>query len=213
VIDCDTPRGRESPCWRLLDDAVEVAGHRLPRTFAVRTPRGGLHLYFTAPDQRLGNSAGKLGVGIDTRGAGGYVVGPGSVYRGRYYRIIDRSPVMSVPEWIIEALKPTATAVPTARSVELHRDSYVRAILEGEAERVRAAAPGSRNNALNVSAFILGQLVGGAKLSESEARAILWHAVRTHLGVDGFNTDEAERTITSGLTGGALRPRWVREHS
>ena len=71
---------------------MEIAGHRLPRTFTVRTPSGGLHLYFTAPDKSLGNTVGKLGRQIDTRGVGGYVVGPGSVCRTGYYTIVTRSP-------------------------------------------------------------------------------------------------------------------------
>jgi Bifunctional DNA primase/polymerase, N-terminal len=181
----------------------------LPRTFSVRTPSGGLHLYFAAPAQRLGNTAGKLGRGIDTRGAGGYVVGPGSVCNAGYYRIIDHSPIAELPKWVIQALAPTATAVSRATSLQQHHDRYLRAIPEGEAERVRTAAPGSRNNALNIAAFILGQLVGGAELSENEARAILRQAVRTHVGVDGFSTSEAEQTIASGLAAGAKQPRQV----
>jgi hypothetical protein len=106
------------------------------------------------------------------------------------------------------------TSTPSLQpSVQQHQDHYLTAIVAGEVQRVKTAAPGSRNNALNVSAFILGQLVGGAELSESEARAILWHAVRTHLGVEGWFSDEAERTITCGLTAGGLRPRWISEHS
>ncbi|WP_370027732.1 bifunctional DNA primase/polymerase [Planotetraspora sp. GP83] len=63
----------------------EQAGQPLPfDTFTVRTRRGGLHLYFTAPigGPVLGNtqgSRGGLGWLIDTRAHGGYVVGPGSV--------------------------------------------------------------------------------------------------------------------------------------
>jgi Bifunctional DNA primase/polymerase, N-terminal len=191
---------------------VEVAGHRLPRTFTVRTPSGGLHLYLHAPDRPLGNTAGKLGRRIDTRGAGEFVVGPESVCRGRYYTIMDCSPIEGLPEWIIDKLLPAP--LPASRpSVQRHQDHYLRAISYREAQRVRTAAPGLRNNALNVAAFILGQLVGGAELSESEARTILWQAVRLHLGVDGVNTTEAERTITSGLTAGTLRPRLVRKHS
>jgi hypothetical protein len=213
VIDCDTSRSADLPEWRLAGDVVEVGGKRLPRTFSVRTPSGGQHLYFSAPDQLLGNTAGKLGRGIDTRGVGGYVVGPGSVSSAGYYRVADRNPVADLPEWIIEALKPTATGDAAPASVQRHQDHYLSAILKGEAERVRTAAPGSRNNALNVAAFILGQLVGGGEISESAARAILWQVVRTHLGIDSFYIDEAERTITSGLTSGALRPRSVRKHS
>jgi len=185
VIDCDIPRGSGEAHWCLLGNEVEVTGHRLPRTFSVGTPSGGLHLYFNRPDRNLGNTAGRLGKYIDTRGAGGYVVGPGSVCSGRYYTIMDRRPLADLPEWVIDALMPTS--MPAFQpSVRQHQDRYLRAVVVGEAQRVRTAAPGSRNNALNVAAFILGQLVGGAELSESEARVILWHAVRKHLGVDGL---------------------------
>jgi hypothetical protein len=209
VIDCDTSQESDLPRWRLSGDVVEMAGHRLPRTFTVRTPSGGLHLYFNAAGHLLGNTAGKVGRGIDTRGIGGYVVGPGSVSSAGYYRIAARSLVAELPEWIIEVLRPARPAVSEAGPLRQYHEHYLRAILEGEAERVRTAPVGFRNSAVNVAAFILGQLVGGAELSECEARAILWQAVRLHLGVDGFNTTEAELTITSGLTAGALRPRSV----
>jgi hypothetical protein len=214
VLDCDIPRGADPSCWRRVGDRVEILGRRLPRTFSVATPSGGLHLYFRAPDQPLGNTAGKLGLGIDTRGIGGYVVGPGSVCSGRYYTITDASPVVKFPSFLIGALAPRASAAQASPlSVQHHEDKYLRAILEGEAERVRTAPVGSRNNALNIAAFILGQLVGGAELSEQEARAILSRAVRTHLGIVGFSPNEAERTITSGLIAGAKYPRRVRGYS
>ena len=50
----------------------------LPPTWTARTPKGGWHLYFTAPDDGapLGNTARTLGPELDTRGQGGYVVCP-----------------------------------------------------------------------------------------------------------------------------------------
>ncbi|MEN6527581.1 MAG: AAA family ATPase [Candidatus Polarisedimenticolia bacterium] len=48
----------------------------LPETLTVRTPGGGLHLYYAAPDVQ--NSVDRIAPGIDVRSAGGYVVGPGS---------------------------------------------------------------------------------------------------------------------------------------
>jgi hypothetical protein len=205
VIDCDTPRGGNASEWRLLGNSVEVAGYRLPRTFSVRTPSGGLHLYFTAPGEPLGNTAGKLGRGIDTCCAGGYVVGPGSVCGGRYYTIIDRSPVEQLPGWIVEALTSTMSAAPTR--VQQHQDHYVRAILEGEAERVRAAAPGTRNNALNIAAFLLGRLVGNKTITERAAWNLLRTAAWNHIGTQGFTESEINRTIRSGLAAGIGRPR------
>lgn len=59
----------------------------LPPTFEVWTPTGGRHLYFSI-DTQVFNTAEKLIAGIDTRGAEGYVVGPGSVTElGEYKRV------------------------------------------------------------------------------------------------------------------------------
>ncbi|MFE4962336.1 bifunctional DNA primase/polymerase [Streptomyces sp. NPDC056660] len=51
----------------------------IPPTVVVLTPSGGRHLWLTGPpDDVIPNSAGRLAPGIDIRGAGGYLVGPGS---------------------------------------------------------------------------------------------------------------------------------------
>jgi hypothetical protein len=52
-------------------------GFTIPRTVTVLTPGGGRHLWLTAPGP-VPNSVGRLAPGIDVRGTGGYVVGPGS---------------------------------------------------------------------------------------------------------------------------------------
>jgi hypothetical protein len=51
----------------------------IPETVVVLTPSGGRHLWLSGPpDVIVPNSAGRLAPGIDIRGAGGYLVGPGS---------------------------------------------------------------------------------------------------------------------------------------
>ncbi|WP_333741976.1 bifunctional DNA primase/polymerase, partial [Streptomyces sp. IBSBF 2806] len=51
----------------------------IPPTIIVLTPSGGRHLWLTGPPEAVvPNSAGRLAPGIDIRGAGGYLVGPGS---------------------------------------------------------------------------------------------------------------------------------------
>ena len=62
-----------------MQDTLELLYDELPKTFTVNTASGGTHLYFKAPNSELGNTAGGLMEHVDTRGFGGYVVGPGSV--------------------------------------------------------------------------------------------------------------------------------------
>jgi bifunctional DNA primase/polymerase-like protein len=217
VVDCDTARGAEPPAGYPqarggLDVLVSRArrlGYELPATFSVATPSGGLHLYFRAPpNKQLGNTAGRLDWRIDTRGIGGYVVGPGSVYAGRYYMVRHHVPVAPLPNWISDALMPAVHTMSTGSSAPEHPgSSYLRAIIDGEAEHIRTARPGSRNHALNVAAFVLGRLVGGGELTEQVARNVLSAAASRHIGVHGFTKRELDRTLASGLAAGIRRPR------
>lgn len=72
VIDVDDKSGKNGS--KTLD-AFKLNGETYD-TFTVRTPTGGRHIYFAGDGVR--NSAGRLGKDLDVRGAGGYVVGPGS---------------------------------------------------------------------------------------------------------------------------------------
>ncbi|WP_460067547.1 bifunctional DNA primase/polymerase [Streptomyces sp. YKOK-I1] len=76
-VDLDTKSGTDAP------GALRELGLRhlfvIPPTVVVVTPSGGRHLWLTGPpDVVIPNSAGRLAPGIDIRGAGGYLVGPGS---------------------------------------------------------------------------------------------------------------------------------------
>ena len=92
---------------------LEAQHGPLPRTIQAFTPRGGSHFYWRWPrglDVRIRNSAGKLGAGIDIRGAGGYVLAPPSVGQtGTYTWSVDNEAVADAPGWLLEmAAEPRA---------------------------------------------------------------------------------------------------------
>lgn len=212
VIDCDVATDHTAAHGvAALVALAEQAGESLPETFAVTTPSGGVHYYFRPPKQTpLGNTAGKLAPKIDTRGIGGYVVGFGSQTTRGYYSISVDVPVKELPAWLAaRLLPPSAPREPREIATEL-ADRYLAAILHGEAERVATAPVGTRNNALNSAAFILGQLVGGGDIAEGEVRDLLRNAAAGHIGVSKFSVAELERTIASGLTAGQRYPRQVK---
>lgn len=72
VIDIDEPEGFEA-IQEYIPDSLEIP--------AARTPKGGQHLYFRAPDPCPGNNA-KLIPGCDFRGEGGYIIAPPSTNAG-----------------------------------------------------------------------------------------------------------------------------------
>jgi hypothetical protein len=219
VVDLDTADhgAVRPPEWERpgIRDGVDVLaalaadhGQPLPLdTLSVQTPSGGEHLYFAAPEGcRIRNSAGRLGWLIDVRAAGGYVVADGSVVRGRRYRGNGYDEVAPLPAWIAELLRDQApTRLDLGPFLDLvgRRSQYAAAALRGEVDRVLAAGRGSRNTTLNQAAFALGQLVAAGLLPDGLAHAALAEAS----AAVGLPAPEAGRTIRSGLTAGARRPR------
>jgi hypothetical protein len=67
VLDVDGPEGEE-----------ELKKHGHPGTPMVRTPSGGLHLYFKHPDTEVRTGI-RVAPGLDVKANGGYVVAPPSV--------------------------------------------------------------------------------------------------------------------------------------
>src|SRR5262249_22781756 len=67
VLDLDFGRHQEARDW------WQETRHRIPRTLTHQTRSGGLHLLFQHSDL-VHCTAGKIKLGVDTRGAGGYII-------------------------------------------------------------------------------------------------------------------------------------------
>jgi putative DNA primase/helicase len=82
VIDFD-PRidevtGEEWTLEQLKAELEEMMGCPLPVSLSVRTPSGGVHVYFRMPDGDPIGNRGNLPDHIDVRGLGGYTIVPPS---------------------------------------------------------------------------------------------------------------------------------------
>ncbi|CAM5659741.1 bifunctional DNA primase/polymerase [Streptomyces avidinii] len=179
VVDLDMPKansGQDAPdgAHNLLA-LCERAGQAVPATLTVRTPSGGTHLYFTAPDGiRLGNTAGKLAPLIDTRAHGGYVVAPGSTTAAGTYEITDDSPVAELPAWLLALLRPPAPRPLCLRMPGAVRGgSAARAALGAECDVVRQAPAKQANNTLNRSAFKVGSRAAVADIGRPTCLPLL----------------------------------------
>jgi hypothetical protein len=69
-------------------------------TFKVKTPRGGLHLYFKY-NSKITQTVNET-LAIDIRSDGGYVVAPTSTVDGNEYEIISDNEVCETPDWLLD---------------------------------------------------------------------------------------------------------------
>ena len=226
VIDLDTPKpGKDRPPrWAgpgITDGADVLAAlceeHGEPflsETFMVRTRRGGLHLYFTAPPGvRLGNTSGGsargLGWLIDTRGRGGYVVAPGSFVdlpdgTGRYEVVYDRPPA-ALPDWLAALLstaspEPPRVECPRPPSTVTDLPSYADAALGGEVKRVLTSPDHGHNWALNKAAFNLGRRIAAGVLDRDLAETALQAAGEVAHTIE--TPDRITAVIRAGIDAG-----------
>jgi hypothetical protein len=201
------------------------AGRELPATVAVKTPRGGQHLYFRVPaGHPYRNSAGKLAPFVDIRTAGGYVVAPGSRIDGRAYQVTAEgpahAPIADLPAWLgaelvrIQPDEPPAPSETRDLADRAAADStQARAYGAGALERARTrilqeASPGRHNETIRDVALGIGNLVGGGMIERQLAEAVLLDAAK-QAAAGRRDADPAKMldTIRRALDHGALRPR------
>ena len=206
VIDIDPPTGDESL------NTLAQNNRALPTTLTVITGSGGSHLYFRHPGRPLPNTTARIPgfdqplPGIDMRADNGYVVAPPSAHISGEKYLFDNANVepAALPGWIAEPEHPPLPGVSLGPADYTGNGSaYGLAVLEGELSNLRAAGPGTRNHALNRSAFAVGQVVAGGELDESHARAEL---LSTGLAI-GLPEPEVRQTLESGFSAGLREPR------
>ncbi|MET9530186.1 bifunctional DNA primase/polymerase [Streptomyces sp. NPDC006649] len=168
----------------------------IPETVTVLTPSGGSHLWLTGPPDRVvPNSVSRLAPGIDIRGAGGYLVGPGSLTAHGVYRLAPGTAHLTpapCPRALLRLLTPPERSpYSTGRPAQGH----------GLVHFVLAAHEGQRNTRLFWAACRAYENGFGDQLADRLTRA----AVRT-----GLTEHEARATIASAARLTMPAPRSVR---
>ena len=159
----------------LLDDA-----HSL-----VRTPSGGLHVYFRGTTQRSTTFSGEF---IDIKALGGYVLVPPSTVLTptgrRPYRLLDENPHAQglLDQRAVRQVLTTSTRRSSIRHISTPRE------LEALLAEVASAPEGTRNNTLYAAARRVASAdpIATNRLREAGLTAGLSHA-------------EVEKTIASAL--------------
>jgi hypothetical protein len=176
----------------------------LPRdTYTVQTPRGGLHLYYKLPPGvRIRNSRGKIGPGIDIRTDGGYVVGPGSVVRGKPYVVLQDIPIIQAPQHLIDRCSKRPEKIADARTPFTALDAPpALAWAEAYVASLQPAEQGARNNTLHRHACTLKD----AGISEAACRELL-HLQWAVFCDPPLEPEEVEKTVRSAFENGERPP-------
>lgn len=189
-----------------------------PETFNVRTPSGGLHLWYTVEDssQWCMDGRGRLGWQIDIRADRSYAVAPGTRTRDGLYAPLGscRKPA-HLPRWLANdlaraGLKRRAPMRRPLARLNLPDFSagrgYVATAVREELEAVATCRSG-RNDQLNRSAFSLGQLVGAGLVGRDDVHQALTEAAQA-AGIDP-NEAKAQSTIRRGIDAGSRVPRRI----
>lgn len=182
----------------------------LPPTPTQRTGSGGRQFFLAWPaGDDLRNSAGTrgrgLGLGIDTRGNGGFVVVPPSTHPcGDRYRWLDGlkptdlAPAPIPPAWL-ERLRapPPEPRVQVPVRPHKHDAELGRQAIDDRVAEVAAAPRGQRNTVLYKAAFRLAVLGLRRLVDHGEAmRAMRWAGEAA-----GLPSREVQRTIQSAEQG------------
>jgi hypothetical protein len=184
VIDLDLQH-EDAQAW------LEDNRHRLPLTRTHATRSGGKHLLF-APNEKVKCTAGKLCRGVDTRGAGGYIIW----WPACGLEVLHGGVLAPVPEWIVEALNPKPKPIVTSR---ICVNAPSAASLRGALNMLANAREGERNHALFWTACRMGEAVRSGTITESQAYDLLTSVGRQVGLLDREILSTARSGIKEGL--------------
>jgi hypothetical protein len=227
VIDCDRhPGGNDG--IKAFNQLVSGKGVKLANVPMTKTARGGAHLFFKQPGgEPLGNGRGELPDGIDVRGLGGFIIGPGaSLPDGRRWEPVGGKPLLTdafkagtipeLPQCLTAIIRPDrkrneAGINGYTRTISEVTDgsrgeAYAAAALDGAAAELTTAPDGKRNETLNAVAFHLGRMIARDWIDEKLVVDALLSACDANRYLREHGHRATMKTIESGIEAGKKEP-------
>jgi hypothetical protein len=147
-VDIDYKDGRDG--FQTIDELAK-AGFVFPDTYCQRSPSGGEHkLYWSSVPIKQGANVDGL-IGLDLRGAGGYILCSGSSIDGKFYTTKQRQSIMMAPDWYVKRFKKKEKIISIGQNVGITPvDNQVMALKDSVEflQKLTPAHKGSRNDEL-----------------------------------------------------------------
>ncbi|WP_424216734.1 bifunctional DNA primase/polymerase (plasmid) [Streptomyces sp. BI20] len=197
-------------------------------TLRVRTPSGGMHVWYRATDGRRWQCSTGSGTKralawqVDVRAHGGYIIAPGTrTEAGTYLPVDDVLQPAPLPAWLAQELQRTghlpAAHIPAPRPVPPRARQAVIAAGGGRDQTTRILTNlltelaecgltpegAGFTEKLNRAAYTLGGLAAAGHITEEAAEEALR---QTAEAVRPGQAHRSEHTIRSGMAAGARRP-------
>jgi Bifunctional DNA primase/polymerase, N-terminal/AAA domain len=186
IVDIDSPEA---------EAAYAERNHDSPPTWSVRSPRGGLHLYYEGELPTSVRTRVIPGLAIDTRGKGSYALLPPSRTPDGTYQVEQDSEVVPIPEWVSQAIKDTERGgAIIGAEVELD--------LPANIDRARAflqnAAPAIEGQGGNQRTYVVASELRGLGISRDTALGLMddWN----ERCEPPWDRDELETVVTNAYT-------------
>ena len=165
----------------------------------IRTGGGGLCLIFHHNGEPLRGQSGTPASGLDPKRGAQTITLPPTVHHatGRPYEWLQPPWVIEPPQapaWLLKALAPPPEPVVAAYPYTITHERAQRALYRA-VDRLRNSSEGSRNDALNRSAFHIGTLIAGGLLPHRDAEDALMRAAMQA----GLPRSEITATLRSAL--------------
>lgn len=162
ALDIDLTKHVEAQAW--------YGKANLPLTRTHITRSGGRHLLFK-PNDAVRNTAGKICLGVDTRGHGGYIIW----WPAHGFDVLHADALADIPEWLLRKLNPPALPAPPVIRQRTTLE-HARRQLEGVIRIIALAHEGERNAKAFWGACRLVEMERAGLLSRQDAIEIVIEA-------------------------------------
>ena len=207
----------------------EEAGLNIPDTYRVNTPSGGCHYYFKYPfGYDIRNSVNKVGLGLDIRSTGGYVIAPGSItITGKKYSTVQKKiPFAEMPQWLIEKCLASDKKQEQDYEITLKTQEYVcengvqiisvnfpekykYSVYFKAISNIENAVEGTRNITLFYNAINLYSFVAGGTFDEDFILEGIYPAVLKNGYIRSHSKTAVNATLSNSKKYGFLNPKKI----